>query len=379
MLLPDILADIRAAKPHEIVWGIDKRDERMITSWKGEAPFTGLSMRTGSGKSEASGSGLAQALHHGAIGIVLDVKMFSHQWAKGLPNVAYARTAAEVYAMLMWLAGPDGEVERRNKVADAEGGVDSHGNLIANVGPPLYLLAEELPAMQGRIAKHYRQHVKEKGDPAKAPAIDALDDFLFTARQVLGAGLLVAQRLSTKAVSGAGGNADARENVGNYLMCDPSLSAMKMTGFDHPLPPATGIKGRIQLVTPMEVRELQAVLMTPEEKRWLATSGKVAEPRWDMPLILGRGLDVPNVPTSDRPAIDAGQGSDCPLSAVPPALPGITLAEAVEAGLFGHRKVSAVKKRLQRDPEAPSPVVKGYQGGPAHRYDEEALHEYAAK
>ena len=129
----------------------------------------------------------------------------------------------------------------------------------------------------------------------------------------------------------------------------------------------------------MEVRELQAVLMTPEEKRWLATSGKVAEPRWDMPLILGRGLDVPNVPTSDRPAIDAGQGSDCPLSAVPPALPGITLAEAVEAGLFGHRKVSAVKKRLQRDPEAPSPIVKGYQGGPAHRYDEEALHEYAAK
>ena len=374
--LPDILADIRAAKPHEIVWGIAKRDERTITSWKGEAPFHGLSMGTGKGKSETSGSALAQALYHGAIGIVLDVKMFSHQWAKGLPNVAYARTAAEVYAMLMWLAGPKGEVERRNEVADAEGGVDKYGNLIANVGPPLFVIFEELNATQGRVAKYFRLHIKQKGDPAKAPAIDALDDFLFTARQVLGAGLLVAQRLSAKSISGAGGNADARENVGAYLMCDPSLPVMKMTGWEHPLPPATGHPGRIQVVTASEVRETQAVLMTPEEKRWLATAGKVAEPRWDMPLI---GKRVPSVPTGDRPAIDAGQGRDCPVSAGPPTPPGITLAEAAEAGMFGHLKAPAIKKRLQRDPEAPSPIVAGYQGGPANRYDEEALHEYAAK
>jgi hypothetical protein len=374
--LAPILPDIRAAKWHEIVWGIGKRDERVITSWKGEAPFTGLSMRTGLGKSETSGSGLAQACFHGALGVVLDVKMFSHQWAKGLPNVAYARTPAEVYAMLLWL---EGEVRRRNDVADAEGGVDEHGNLIADVGPPLFVIFEELPAMQGRIAKYYRLEIKpklERPAPARAPAIDALDEFLFTARQVLGAGLLVAQRLSVKATSGAGGNGDARENVGNYLMCDPSLSAMKMTGWDNPLPPAAAHKGRIQLVTPTGVRELQAVLMTPEEKRWLATAGKVAEPRWDMPLI---GRHVPNVPTSDRPAIDAGQGSDCPISAPPPPPPGITVAEAVEAGLFGHAKVATVVKRLQRDPGAPSPIVRGHRGGPAHRYDENDLHEYAAK
>ena len=371
--LPDILPDIRAAKPHEIVWGIGKRDERTVTSWKGEAPFHGLSMGTGKGKSETSGSALAQALYHGAIGIVLDVKMFSHQWAKDLPNVAYARTAAQVTAMLMWL---EAEVRRRNEVADAEGGVDSHGNLIADVGPPLFAIFEELNATQGRIAKHYRLYIKGKGDPAKAPAIDALDDFLFTARQVLGAGLLVAQRLSAKSISGAGGNADARENVGAYLMCDPSLPVMKMTGWEHPLPPATGHPGRIQVVTASEVRETQAVLMTPEEKRWLATAGKVAKPRWDMPLI---GRRVPNVPTGDRPAIEAGQGQDSPIYAAPPTPPGITLAEAVEAGIFGHAKVATIRKRLQRDPEAPSPIVAGYQGGPAHRYDENTLHEYAAK
>ena len=347
---------------------------------KGEAPFTGLSMGTGKGKSETSGSGLAQMCFHGALGVVLDVKMFSHQWAKGLPNVAYARTAAEVTLMLLWL---EEEVKRRNEVADSEGGVDAHGNLIADVGPPLFIIFEELNATQGRVAKYYRQHVKQKGDPAKAPAIDALDDILFTGRQVKVSGLLVAQRLSAKSISGAGGNADARENVGAYFMCDPSLPVMKMTGWEHPLPPATGHPGRIQIVTPSEVRETQAVLMTPDEKRWLATAGKVAEPRWDMPLI---GKPVPTVPTGDRPAIDAGEGRDCPVSPAPPTLPGITLREAVEAGVFGFipdalipRKAEAVKKRLQRDPDAPSPVVAGYKGGPAHRYDENDLHKYVSR
>jgi hypothetical protein len=275
--------------------------------------------------------------------------------------------------MLLWL---NEEVKRRNEVADAEGGVDKYGELIDDVGPALFVLFEELPATQGRLAKHYRQYIKQKGDPGTAPAVDALGDILFTGRQVKVSGQLIGQRLSAKSISGAGGNADARENIGAYFMCDPSLSAMNMTGWDHPLPPATGIKGRIQLVTPMEVRELQAVLMTPEEKRWLATAGTVAEPRWDMPLI---GKPVPSVPTSDRPAIDAGEGRDCPVSAAPPTPPGITLAEAAEAGIFGHAKASAIKKRLQRDPEAPSPIVAGYQGGPAHRYDEEALHEYATR
>jgi hypothetical protein len=58
--------------------------------------------------------------------------------------------------------------------------------------------------------------------------------------------------------------------------------------------------------------------------------------------------------------------------------PGITLAEAVLAGLFGDRQYSAVYKQFQRDPAAPPPLVKGYRGGPAHRYGEDALRRYAA-
>lgn len=60
------------------------------------------------------------------------------------------------------------------------------------------------------------------------------------------------------------------------------------------------------------------------------------------------------------------------------ARPGITLADAVRAGLFGDRQYSAVYKQFQRDPAAPPPLVKGYRGGPAHRYGEDALRQYAA-
>lgn len=367
--LADVMADIEAAKWHECVWGIAARDARVITSVDADAPMTGLSMGTGKGKSTVARNALAQFLYHGGLGVVLDYKMFSQRWALDLPNVLYAKTPAQIHATLLWL---EGEVKRRNEIAD--GSADIDGNVTADVGAPIYVVCEELNATQGKLAKYWRS-IREKGDPARSPAAEALDELLFIGRQVKVFVLLIGQRLSVKAVSGSGGGGDARENIGCYLMCDPSPATFKMIGWDHPLPPAAGHRGRIQVVTAMSVRETQGVLVTGQQAQKLAMAGtpttwrELAETVPDVPGIEGGAyghvtdLIVPDL-----------LGPDGPLAAVRTL--EVTLPEAVEAGLFGRRRYEAVRKQFQRDDDAPSPTGKR---GNAHTYDAEALRVYATK
>ncbi len=62
-------------------------------------------------------------LYHGALGVVLDVKMFSHQCAKGLPAHQGRRceSAGEVEALRAEVAGLRAVVERQ---AEDSGGAD---------------------------------------------------------------------------------------------------------------------------------------------------------------------------------------------------------------------------------------------------------------
>jgi hypothetical protein len=365
--LTDLMADIEAAEWHECVWGLAARDVRVSTSVDVDAPMTGLTMGTGKGKSTVARNALAQFLYHGGLGVVLDYKMFSQRWALGLDGVLYAKTPAQIHATLMWL---EWEVQRRNKLADASADID--GNVTADVGPPILVVCEELNATQGKLAKFYRKELRQKGDPARSPACEALDELLFIGRQVKVFVLLIGQRLSVKAVSGSGGGGDARENIGCYLMCDPSPATWKMLGWDHALPPPAGHRGRIQVVTATAVRETQGVLITGTEAQELSVAGAPASwAEW--------ALDVPDVPGMEAFPYAHVRGADVPdIEASPTALRalGVTLAEAVEAGLFGHRRYEAVRKQFQRDGDAPSPTGKR---GNAHTYDAEALREYATK
>lgn len=365
--LPAIMADIESAKWHQTVWGIAARDARVITSVDVDAPMTGLSMGTGKGKSTVARNALAQFLYHGGLGVVLDYKMFSQRWALDLPNVLYAKTPAQMHATLMWL---EWEVQRRNKIADESADID--GNVTADVGPPIYVVCEELNAAQRKLGKFWQKELRVKGDPARSPASDALDELLFIGRQVKVFVLLIGQRLSVKAVSGGGGGGDARENIGCYLMCDPSPATWKMLGWDHDLPPAAGHLGRIQVVTATAVRETQGTYLTGEEARKLAVAGDPADWReW--------ALDVPDVPGISAFPYGHVRGPDVPDSAGPLAVArtlDVTLAEAIDAGLFGHRRYEAVRKQLQRDPDAPSSTGKR---GNANTYDADALREYASR
>ncbi len=371
-----VLEHIKAAAWHEIAWGVTSYDQMVITSIDTDSPHTGLSMKTGGGKSSTARNLLAQMLYHGAVGVVLDYKLFSHNWVlrneKGdydpLPNVAYAKTPAQIHRMLLWL---EAETRRRNEVADASADID--GKVHADVGPPLFVIIEEMNAMQRKLIRYWQKELGEKG---RSPASDASDELLFVGRQVKVFVVPIGQRLSVKALSGGGVGGDARDNIGTYAMYDPGVAAWRITGWEHPLPGAANHVGRIQIVTAASVTETQGTWMTGLEARRIAVAGTVAVPRGDMPFI-GRRAAVPDVPShDDRRAIEASDLEDVPghRDAPGPARPPeITYTEAI--GKWGmSANAEAVRRQLRRDSNAPAPVGKR---GSAYTYDPDSLYEYA--
>jgi hypothetical protein len=164
-----------------------------------------------------------QHLWHGGIVVMLDYKLMSHMWARGLPNVAYAGTPSELHAMLCWIANDDeheSELTRRKQVALAS--ADIRGNVTADIGPRILSVAEELNVTQ-KILKAYWRKIGGKGP---SPAAEALDEVMFTGRQLRVHVLQIGQRLSAKAPSDSG-SADSRENLGAIVFSNPSASTWR--------------------------------------------------------------------------------------------------------------------------------------------------------
>lgn len=367
-----ILPEIRKAKPHELITGIGHKGSIVRLSVDQETPHLGISMGTGAGKSTMARLWAAQMLYHGALLIVLDYKLISHMWARGLPNVAYAGTPQEIHDMCEWLVE---EAQRRNKVALHS--ADIRGNVLGDVGPRLFIMAEELNATQNRLAALWRS-IREKGDPKRSPASEALDEINFIGRQVRMNQCQIGQRLSVKATSGAGGGADARENLGALAFHDPKESTWKMlVGDDHPRPAPSGHLGRHVLVT-STVQMFQVAYMTEEEAREFAVAGKVAIPRHDMPCVGGLTPKMPVADVADTRAIERtppelGFVADTGGSATGPA-GAATLRDLVIAGVI-QRTVTAAQRNSTRDSDHPGPVGRR---GNAHLYDIAEIAAYEA-
>lgn len=372
-VLADALAVLERAKPDELVWGRGKRGAWVITSLSGDSPHVGMSMGSGAGKSTLGRFLLAQLLHRGAIGIVLDVKMISQQWAEGLPNAMIYRRPAEIHAALCWLGA---EVQRRNEVALAGAGID--GTVSADVGPRIFVLGEELNAAIAMLRAWWREE-RAPSDPVRPPSLTALDLVNFTGRQTKVNLGYVGQRLSDKATGGGG---DARESIGVIAFGRWKPSTWKMLAADHPMPPKSNTPGRIQVVSD-EVRECQAVLMTEAEAREYALSGRVSP--------LPAGMPGAPVPAEGRGPVQAGvpswtAGTDLVISRpelrivpgeavseVSSGTPAVTLREAVEAGVL-RMSLAAARKARTRRADFPEPVGRD---GTAELYDLSALADYA--
>lgn len=353
--LADIRDAIDRAGRDELVWGLGKKNTVVSTSLADDSPHLGLSIGSGGGKSATARALAAQRAYRGDIVLILDIKMISHQWAKGLPNVHIARRPHEIHRALTWLGA---EVDRRNEVALA--GADIEGNVHSVVGPRLIVVCEELNATMRALRRYWQQ----LGGEGRSPALDALDATSFMGRQVLVNLIYIGQRLSVKAI---GGDGDARENIGVLGFCRYSPSNWKMLAGDFPMPAKSLQPGRLQVVSD-KVRETQCVFMSAREARALSVAGAVTP--------LPAGMPGAGVAGETRAPINGPEQGFEAETKTPLRRPGgpMRLSEAVAEGVVS-LKLGALRKASQRDKNFPA--RRGLDGV-AGLYDAAELKEWEA-
>jgi len=368
VLLPAIRAALDEVGADTLVVGLGRDGKPVTISLHGDSPHVGLTMGAGGGKSATSRFFGAQLAYKGAIVVVLDVKRISHMWAKGLPNVAYARDDEELHELLLALQR---EVDRRNRLADAT--ADVEGDVKANVGPRIFVIAEELNAAMKRLRAYWRRE-RGSGDPIRSPALDALDEVMFTGRQVRVNVLMIGQRLSAEATGGG----DARENLAALIFARYKPSTWKMLVPDLPMPPPTRHLGRAEVVTD-KVRTAQVAYLTGKEARELALSGRVSEvAKWcpDLPYA-GAPIEADTVKQDElesRP--DLGNETvtpDIPGTPPPAAIGAEPMPLSAIAGEIVPMSLAALRTARHREDSFPKPVARN---GLAHLYDPVELDDW---
>ena len=99
-------------------------------------------------------------------------------------------------------------------------------------------MVEELNTLMKQLKTYWRQI----GGKGPSPALLALEQLIFTGRQLRMHLLMIGQRLSAKATSGDG-SGDVRENLGTIIVYNLKDSTWKMLADGHAKPPATEPRG----------------------------------------------------------------------------------------------------------------------------------------
>jgi hypothetical protein len=349
----DIAAAVADAAADEVIFGLGKKRAVVSASLATDSPHVGLNMGTGGGKTNTSSLGALQFLHRGDIVAIIDAKLISYPWARGLPNICYAGTVPEIHDLLVALGA---ELQRRNEVSLA--GLQPSGAIDADVGPRLILKAEELNFVIPKLKRHWADlRQQDKSLPKRSPALDALADIAFAGRQVRMHIWFIGQML-TAAATGAS-DSSVRGNIGVACMARYRETTWRKMS-DLPMPPPSEVPGRIQVVTAAGIRETQVpyLALTDDDRgraaaaaqwaREYATGGvRTPLPSWmpganiapRVPAVAGHNGDALQMPP-DQPFV-AGQ-----LPVVPSTPGAVTLAEAVTAGMWPTQ--AAARKAVQR-------------------------------
>jgi hypothetical protein len=346
---------IESARESAPLIGLGRAGAVVCADWDADSPHVLMSAGSGGGKSTVIRTLFSQGLHHGALGIILDLKRMSQAWARGLPNVTYCRSIEEIHNMLIMLGA---EVERRNARADELADENGHipDEAFTLIGPRLLIVCEEMNATANRLTAYWRK-IKTKDDPATSPAVEALNDVLFMGRAVRVNVLAVAQMMTARALGGP----EARENFATRILARYTMNAWKMLCPEvWPMPKSSRHPGRVQVVNAGAARETQVVFYTPKEAREWALSGAVS--RIAESALSGSGLA--RVTSHLTPACLGKQ------AVTVTALPGpVTLREACDSGVLSV-SIESARMARHRDPEFPSAA--GIRDG-AMTYDPSAL------
>jgi hypothetical protein len=337
---PDIQRLVAAAGPGQLLCGLGKKNAEVFVSTSLDSPHFGVAMGTGGGKSNTAAFWLVQELRRGACALILDAKWFSHPWTfkdmdagyGQLPNVAYARTTADLHNAMVWLG-----VELQRRTETAERLVNARGDVLGDVGPTLWIVAEELNLATPRL-KQYWAAVRGKDDPKRSPALDGMAAVSFAGRAVDMHLIVIGQMLTASALGGG----DVRENIGVRMLSRYTANSWKMQT-DLPMPPPSDVPGRVQVIASGTAREAQVPLMDMGQCRELAVDGTVTRCPDDMPGIAG----VARVPLPASPSNASEQGFVLGHGSPPGRPPGtLTLREATREGLFV--SLDAARKAVRR-------------------------------
>jgi hypothetical protein len=334
----DVQQAVLSAAPDELMCGLGKKHAGVFVSTQLDSPHFGIAMGTGGGKSNTAAFWLVQELRRGAVALILDAKWFSHPWTfkdmnaeyGQLPNVAYARTTEQLHRAMIWLGV---ELQRRTEAADRM--VNAKGDILGDVGPTMWIIAEELNLAVPRL-KQYWASVRDQEDPKRSPALDGLAAVSFAGRAVRMHLIPIGQMLTAAALGGG----DVRENIGVRMMARYTANSWKMQT-DLPMPPPSDVPGRVQVIASGSVREAQVPLMDLEECREMAVAGIVTPCPDDMPGIAPAGRVL--LPASPESASDLGFVLGQPAGRPPGTM---TLREAAAEGLFP--SLAAARKAVQR-------------------------------
>lgn len=371
----DLKGPIEKARPDEIVLGIGKRGIVVKVSLAINAPHILASLLSGVGKSTLAKLILAPQLHKGAIVLMLDIKQWSHPWFYGLDNVAYCHDEESIFRGLMWLGH---EIERRNSYCAAH--VDVEGRVHGDPGPKLIVCVEEINELMTRLRRWWEIQ-RDSTLPARCPGIDVLDKAHFLGRQVKVHVVDIGQMVTARAA----GSGESRENsAGIRLLGQPTPQHWKMLVAQHPFPGhVVPNPGRVYVVTSDAALETQIGMMSGADARELAVTGVITECPRSMP---GRAWH-PRVVTAgpvtgqivNQPGPDQGfyQPAGVPATPRPPAPDGVTLKQAVDAGLVGASlaNMRMLRFRRQHGQDNKMPVPLGYRGT-AEIYDPVALADW---
>ena len=369
----DVAAQVDALGPDDLMIGPGKKASMVTASLASDSPHLLIAMGTGGGKSNSAAFWLVQQLRRGAIGLFLDAKHHSHPWAfkdmdaefGQLPNVAYARRTQDLHDAMVWLAD---ELDRRNQVALRA--INAKGDILGDVGPRLFIVAEELNLATPRLKQHWAD-IRTKEDVKKSPALTGMGEVAFAGRAVKMHLIVIGQMMTAESLGGGA----VRENMGIRCMARYTQNSWKMLAGDTPMPPSPSVPGRVQCLTSGTVREAQVPLMDLEQARELAVGGVVTPCPAGMPGISREAVAPHLVPASRAPVtwpsdqgLSLGQGP-----VVPPARPPRkTLSEAHAEGMFGDRTLWAVRKAAQRAELSPAGMR-----GTAHEYEISDLYALA--
>jgi hypothetical protein len=348
---PDIRAMIDRLQEGNYLIGLGPRDVQSTLDFNTQASHAGLSCAPGGGKSITGRALLMQELHDGGIALILDPRMDSQLWARGLPNVRYADTAQEIHEALLWLSG---ELDRRNAIAKQHTDIKGDVNP-AVIGPRLLVVCEELNTLEMDLATYWRT-IRQPGDPIKPVSLSALGRASNMGRARRINGLFIAQELLVQALGGPAVKANlstmmlGRANAPTWNKLAPQC---KVNGR---YPRKSMHRGRLYVVTGDEPELVQVVYATEQEAIDYALSGIVTT--FPDAAVAARGSGEPHLPQHADHSETGTRTHPTPPSPVPDEPAGeteelITLADAADRLQL---PLMTLKKARERHPHFPQPV-----------------------